>query len=91
MSDLNSNCSRVDAVKASANQLKMQLAQAPHSVPEDDGYRKAQDQLQALDAQIRNGDAQKAETALSSATAAVKELQTQNPGPKFQRGLDAYG
>ena len=91
MIDVNSNCSRVDAVKASANQLKMQVDQAPHAMPADGNYRKAQSEVQAVDQQVKSGDAKRAETALSSAKAAVNELQAQKPAaPKFQRGVDVY-
>jgi hypothetical protein len=78
MIDLNSNCSRVDLVKATANQLKMQVEQAPHTVPESDPYRKAQNQIDSLEQSIKGGDAKKAETALSTAKSAVQELQTQS-------------
>ena len=88
---VNSNCSRVDAAKAAEERLKMQLAQAPQSVPESGSYRKAQSQLQALDQDIKTGDAQKAETALSSATNAVNQLDSQNNSSTgSQRGLDVY-
>ena len=91
MIDANSNCSRVDAVKASANQLKMQVDQAPHTLPPDENYRKARSQIQSLDQQIKSDDAKKAETALSTAKAAVTQLQTQKPAStQFTRGLDAY-
>jgi uncharacterized coiled-coil DUF342 family protein len=87
-----SNCSRVDAVKATANQLQMQLDQTPRTTPASDALRKAQGEIQSLNSQIKSGDARKAETALSSAKSAVNELQTQAPAPKkLQRGLDMYG
>lgn len=89
---VNSNCSRVDAVKASAQQLQMQLEQAPQTTPESSQYRKAQSQLQGLQAQVKGGNAQKAETALSTAKSAVQALHTQNAptaaGP--QSSLDVY-
>lgn len=92
MIDANSNCSRVDAVKARATQLKMQLDQAPRTEPENDTLRKAQSQVQALDTQVKAGDAKKAETALATAASAVQQLQTQNPGgdTSLKRGLDVY-
>jgi len=90
MINIDSNCSRVDAVKASANQLKMQVDQTPRT-PGDQTYRKAQSQLQALDSDIKSGNAQKAETTLSTAKSTVQQLQTQsNTATKFQRGLNAY-
>jgi hypothetical protein len=88
---VNSNCSRIDAVKAVANQLKMQLAQAPDKLPESASHRRAQSQIQALDQEIRKGDAQKAETALSTAASAVQQVDVQSTsdtGP--QGGLDVY-
>jgi len=93
MIDINSNCSRVDAVKTSVTQLKMQVDQVPHRVPTSDTLRKAQAEIQSLEAQVKNGDARKAEVALSTAKSAVQELQTHTPAPaplKFQRGMDAY-
>lgn len=93
MIEINSNCSRVDAVKASATQLKMQVDQVPHRVPMSDPLRKAQAEIQSLDTQVKNGDARKAEAALSTAQSAVKMLQTQAPAAaslRFQRGVDAY-
>jgi len=91
MIDINSNCSRVDAVKASANHLKMQIDQTPHSVPESDSYRKAQNQIQALATVVQQDDAQKAETALSMLKSTVNTLQTQSAAPvNPARGLDAY-
>jgi hypothetical protein len=91
MIDVNSNCSRVDAVKSVANQLKMQLAQAPKSAAESDSYRKAQSQLQALDQDVKSNNAQKAETALSTATSAVQTLRTQDSSSsQTQNGLDVY-
>jgi hypothetical protein len=87
----NSNCSRIDAVKAAARQLQMQLDQEPRSNPESDGVRKARTELDALQAQIKNGKAQPAETALSTATDAVQQAQTQPaPPPRGRRGVDAY-
>lgn len=75
MIDVNSNCSRVDAVKAMAAQLRMQAAQAPHTVPADDNYRQVQTKLASLDTEVKNGDARKAEAALSTAKNAVSDLQ----------------
>ena len=90
MIDINSNGSRVDAVKAMAEQLEMQVAKAPYSVPENDSYRNAQEQIQDLDQEVNNGNAQNAETALVTATTAVTKLQTQDTSgtPEFQRGLN---
>ena len=90
MIDINSNCSRVDAVKAMASQLKMQVAQAPHTTPPDKNVQKAQSQLDSLDIEVKKGDAQKAEIALSTARSAVTELQTQRPKSSSARGLDVY-
>jgi hypothetical protein len=92
---VNSNCSRVDAVKASATQLKLQVDQAPKSAdaPASDSYRKAQSQIQSLDTAVKQGDAQKAETALATAKSAVQQFQTQTQGQntsKFPGRLDVY-
>jgi hypothetical protein len=89
--NISSNCSLVDEVKAKSMQLQMQLDQTPHSTPESDGYRRALSQIQALQGVIKGGDAQKAETALSTALASVTQLQTQNAGPTgSDGGLDVY-
>jgi hypothetical protein len=79
----------VDAVKAMANQLKLQAYQAPRTTPQSSAYLKAQNQIQALDQQIKTGNAQSAENALSTATTAVKELQTQDSDGGYA-SLDAY-
>jgi hypothetical protein len=68
-----SNCCRVDAVKASVNQLKLQLAQDRHA-GDDNSIRSANQQVQAAEAQTKSGDATKAELALSTARAAVETL-----------------
>ena len=86
MIELNSNCSRVDAVKAMAAQLRMQAAQLPHQQPADAAYRKAQGQLDTLDTQVKKGDARQAETALSSAKNFLSQVQTL----PANGGLDAY-
>jgi hypothetical protein len=79
----------VDAVKALANQLKLQLAQAPQKTPADENYRKAQSEIQTLESEIKSGDAQKAETAFATASQTLKTLQTQSA--QSSRSLDAYG
>lgn len=70
MIDANSNCSRVDAVKAAANELKIQSAAANSTgdgAPLDEASRKLKSDLQNLDAQVKSGDPQKAELALAQA------------------------
>ena len=62
--DINSPCSRVDFVTALASQLKLQVAQQPHSIPADDAQRKLQSKLDAVDQAVKSGDPQKAEQAL---------------------------
>ena len=74
MISLSSNCCRVDAVKASANQLKLRLAQQSANTPDDQSARAANQQLQAVELQIKSGDATKAELALSAAKSAVEHL-----------------
>jgi hypothetical protein len=54
--DINSPCSRVDFVKALASQLKVQVAQAPHSIPADDAQRKLQSKLDAVDQAVKSGN-----------------------------------
>jgi hypothetical protein len=91
MISVNSNCSRIDAVKASANQLKAQAALTPPSAQKTDSYRKAQSQIQSLDQEIKTGDAQKAETDLSSTASAVKALQIDpDSSTPAQTLLDVY-
>jgi hypothetical protein len=70
-----SNCCRVDAIKASANQLKMQLAQHKPQGAETSDLRTASQQLQSLEVQIKMGDATKAELALSAAKSSIDRLQ----------------
>jgi hypothetical protein len=69
-----SNCCRVDAVKASANQLKVKFAQHPAGDPADSTLRSARQELQALDGQLQSGDANKAELALSAAKLSIEKL-----------------
>jgi hypothetical protein len=95
MIDVSSNCSRVDAVKALANQLKTQYVAPPTQVPADDKSRKVQSDLQTLDNQIKTGDAKKAEAALAVArkdlTLTQNETAHSSPaGIKYGRRLDAY-
>lgn len=92
MIDVNSNCSRVDTAKARAAQLRMQLDQMSRRKAEKpDDFHKAQSRVQSLDAAVKKGDAKQAETALSTATSAVRELQSDSQtSPTFRRGLDVY-
>ena len=95
---VNSNCSRVDAVKAAATLLKLQStiaesATAGQSAQGSDAARKVNSDLQALDGVIKTGDAQKAELALAATRKDVETAETaasqNSPGQDFQR-LDAY-
>lgn len=75
MCSVNSNCTRIDAVKATANQLKLQKlppATDPHADPQKSQAVKTD--LQALDSSIKTGDAQKAELALSNVRNALSQL-----------------
>jgi type VI protein secretion system component VasK len=83
-----SNCSRVDAVKATADLLKLQVPRAAASSPNAGAADSASSnakvaaanrQLQSVDAQVRTGDATKAELALSAARAAVDQIQYSAP------------
>jgi hypothetical protein len=89
--NISSNCSLVDEAKARSMQLQMQLDQTPHSTPESDSYRRALSQIQALNNAVKGGDAQKAETALATASTAVMQVKTQNPvAAGSTGGLDVY-
>jgi len=91
MISANSNCSRIDAVKARAAQLEMWVTQAAHTKAAKDTYHKAQSEIQALNSAIKSGDARKAETALSSVSSTVRQLQSQAaPADASGRRLDAY-
>ena len=90
MIDVNSNCSRVDAVKAAATQLKLQSgavaaggganAVSPGGRPANpasaDAARKVKSDLQSLDTQIKADDAQKAELALAMTKKDVAAAKT---------------
>ena len=78
MISLSSNCCRVDAVKASANQLKLQVAQQRASL-DAEAARSADQQLLTVDAQVRKGDANKAELALSNAKSALTKSEALAP------------
>ncbi len=80
MLSLSSDCCRVDAVKASANQLKMQLAQLKVDDAHKSKAQSANGQVQTVDVQIKAGDATKAELALSAAKSAVQVLQYDKAG-----------
>jgi hypothetical protein len=95
---VNSNCSRVDAVKAAATLLKLQSSAAAASASASsargsDAARKVNSDLQALDGVIKSGDAQKAELALAATRKDVAAAETaapqKSPANNFQT-LDAY-
>jgi hypothetical protein len=91
MIDINSNCSRVDAVKSRATQLRMQLDQLPRSQPADPAAQKAQSQVQSVDVAVKKDDAQKAETALTTAAGAVQQAQADSQNQStIWRGLNVY-
>jgi len=97
MISINSNCSRVDLVKGEANQLKLQVAASPQAASEDAPARKVKNDLQTLDAQIKTGNAKKAETALATAKRdaggeqAETNSQIQSSKTSLSSsGLDAY-
>jgi hypothetical protein len=73
--EINSNSSRVDYVQTLANQLKLQMAQTPHSIPPDERYRRILAKLDSVADAVKSGDPQKAELALASAQDAVSEIQ----------------
>ena len=72
---INSNCSRVDLVKAQAGQLKIQAAAASATGPAAPAVRKVKTDLQTLDTQIKTGDAKKAEQALATTERDVQAAQ----------------
>jgi hypothetical protein len=93
----NSNCSRVDAVKAAANRIEI-LSSATNSnpapaTPANDSARKVKSDLQTLDRQVKSGDANAAEIALAVAKKDLETAQTavqpQSPG-RDPRSLDVY-
>lgn len=77
MISLSTNCYRVDAVKASCNQLKLQVPQqvtnqtGGNDAADNSAQRIANQQLRAVDQQVKANDADKAELALSAAKVAV--------------------
>ena len=87
MIDCNSNCSRVDAVKATANQLKLQMTAMMRS-DRADLSRKVKADLEAVDGHIKSGDAKKAEEALSVAR---KDLNTSHAEGKRDEGKESPG
>jgi hypothetical protein len=95
---VNSNCSRVDAVKAAAVLLKLQSGTAAASASASsaqgsDAARKVNSDLQALDGVIKSGDAQKAELALAATKKDVDAAEAathQQSGSQDYQGLDTY-
>jgi hypothetical protein len=96
MIDVNSNCSRVDAVKAQATLLKLQTSGTSSSRPAasaNDPSRKVKSDLQSLDTQIKANNAQKAEIALAATKKDISAAQTasyQKNGGQSYQGLDVY-
>jgi hypothetical protein len=93
MIDISSNCSRVDAVKATATQLKMQAALLAQAIPPNRAQRNVQVKLDTLDDEVKKGNAEQAEIALLEAQTALNEAQNtpsapQQPAP--QPHLDTY-
>jgi len=90
--DINSPCSRVDFVTALASQLKLQVAQQPHSIPADDAQRKLQSKLDAVDQAVKSGDPQKAEQALfdlqGAVSASLDNVVSQSTASS--KSVDAY-
>ena len=79
MIDCNSNCSRVDAVKAMANQLKIQASPARSAETTGPSSSKLKADLLALDQQIKTGDAKKAEAALAIVRKDFMTAETTQP------------
>ena len=74
MADINSPCSQIDAVKASAGPLRAQVYQSS-AAKDTNEYRKASNDLQTLNSTIQSGDPKKAQTALQTAKTDVDKLQ----------------
>jgi len=92
MIDCNSNCSRVDAVKALATQLELQSNGKRPAERADGRSEKVKSDLQALDEQIKTGDAKKAEAALAVAKKDLNSApvaRTRDASSAFN-GLDVY-
>ena len=78
---INSNCSRVDAVKASAEQIKLEISKAPSfQSGGSQQLRAVERDVQSVDDAVRSGDAQKAELALSDLQSAVRDLNSASAG-----------
>ena len=98
MIDINSNCSRVDAVKAAAGQIKLQWGiskptPADPAAQGNDSSLKVKSDLTTLDSQIKVGDAKKAEQALAVTkkdVAAAETTGSQKPPAHSTRGFDIY-
>ena len=91
MIDINSNCARVDFVKALASQLKVQAAQPSHGSKPDEGYQKLKMKLEAVDQAVKSGDPQKAEQALSAAESAAKDMRNvAGTSPDKSKSVDIY-
>jgi hypothetical protein len=93
MIDANSNCLRVDAVKAAATEIKLQspAASANPAAGSKDPARKVQGDLQTLDGDIKSNDAKKAELALAVTKKDIAAATSQPAAfRKNSRGMDAY-
>lgn len=92
MIEINSDCSRVDFVSMLASQIKLQLAQGPHSIPADENQRRLQAKIDAVDEAVKSGNPQKAELALASAQYAATEIlaQSRSASPVSSQGVNAY-
>ncbi len=88
MISASSNCCRVDAVKASANTLRQQLAQHVRGGLTDNAARNAEQQLLSVDQQVRANNATQAEVALSAAKFSIEKL---NDAPAIAPVNSAYG
>ena len=85
MISASSNCCRVDAVKASANTLRQQLAQHTRQSSGDTALQAAEQQLQSVDQQVQANNANQAEVALSSAKLSVEKLSYTQSAPSTVR------
>ena len=93
MIQINSNCSRLDTVKARANELSVQAAGTPATGSAAETARKAKSDLASVQAEVKTGDAKKAEAALAVAKRDVSaELAAATPArPATQAGTASGG
>jgi|GEM_PF-6389657 len=91
MIDCNSNCYRVDAAKALANQLRTQAVTKQRGDEGDPKSNRLQGELQNLDAQIKSGDAKQAESAVSAVKREITASAAEPPTDRSSGQLPGRG